>query len=210
MNRIVFAFLFLVSIILCLQVQAQEDSTALANQQKIMELRNRLDRLSVEEDGDETVRRLTDVIRQQSEIIQQQGDTIRLLTGKGTPEKVHYERNANIGKCDCIRVYYDLGRSTANYIKYPALDSIALLAKADPGLKIKLAGHADRRGNQAANEALALKRAVNLKNYLQRKYEIGVERILITSSGSREGIEEVTDPYLYHLNRRVEVSVLRE
>ena len=202
MSHIAIVLACVLGIALCVQAYAQ-DSATLANQRKILELKNRLNKLSGEDDDEEEVQRLNEIVRQQR-------DTIKWLTGKKPPEKIHYERHANVGKCDCIRIYYDLGKSTANYTKYPLLDSIALLAKSDESLLIKLAGHADWRGNHAANEALALKRAHDLKDYLQRKYHIDAERIVITSNGSREGIEEITDPYLLHLNRRVEVSVLRE
>lgn len=200
MSRIILGGLLIIVAVWCRQADAQ-DSAALVNQRKIEELKSRLDRLGG--NNEDEIRRLNGIIRQQR-------DTIRWLNGKKPPENVHYERNANVGKCDCIRIYYDLGKKTANYIKYPQLDSIALLARADQSLLIKLAGHADWRGNHAANEALALKRANDLKTYLQRKYQIEVERIVITSNGSREGIEEVTDPYLFHLNRRVEVSIVRQ
>ena len=202
MSHIAIALACILGVALCVQAYAQ-DSATLANQKKIAELKKRLGKLSGEEVTDDEVERLNDIIRQQR-------DTIKWLTGDKPPEQLHYERHANVGKCDCIRIYYDLGKNTANYTKYPLLDSIALLAAADQSLLIKLSGHADWRGNHEANEALALKRAHDLQAYLQRKYHISADRIVITSNGSRESIEEVTDPYLFHLNRRVEVSILRE
>jgi outer membrane protein OmpA-like peptidoglycan-associated protein len=200
MSRIACALVGLIVIGLCVQAHAQNSAT-LANQQKIRELKSRLNKLSGDDDGE--VPRLNEIIRQQR-------DTIKWLKGNKPPEQLHYERHANVGKCDCIRIYYDLDKNTANYARYPLLDSIALLAKADESLLIKLEGHADWRGNHNADETLALKRAHDLKTYLQHKYQISPDRIVVTSNVNREAIEEVTDPNLVHLSRRVEVSILRQ
>jgi outer membrane protein OmpA-like peptidoglycan-associated protein len=205
MSRTILAFALLFMSASCIHVYAQENPS-LANKKKIEELKARLARLD-DVDGDKSsaeTQRLEQVIRQQR-------DTIAWLESRmSSSERSRYESSGISGGCNCIRVYYDLGEHTADYARYPELDSIALVAKVDQSLIVKVVGHADWRGNQSANEVLALKRAQDLRLYLGRKYRIGLDRIVTAGDSRRETAEEAADPNVLHLNRRVEISVIRQ
>jgi outer membrane protein OmpA-like peptidoglycan-associated protein len=139
--------------------------------------------------------------------VQRLRDSLKILTDKliTRSENPLIVRNSYSGDCACTRIYYALAEHVANYSKYPELDSIAERLKNDPSLKLRIEGHADKRGNQQANTVLALKRANNLKAHFIRTYNIEEMRITTEGFGSNVQINEITDPYLYHLNRRVEV-----
>lgn len=91
----------------------------------------------------------------------------------------------------------------------PEIDSIASLIKADKDLRLMLVGHADRSGSAALNRSLALQRALDLKKYFIRHYEIEEQGIATKSRGYDEHIKEITDPYLSHLDRRVDIFLVR-
>lgn len=191
--------LFVIAACICLHLQAYgQDSISYSNKKKIEELRSRIDKLyTMENNCDSLVLKL-------KQLIGQQEDSIKLLANKlSTASEGGY--NGFGGNSN--RIYYDVEKVKANYSSYLFLDSIASVLKKDPSLTIKLVGHADKTGPEAFNKRLSLRRAENLKNYLLNKYHLSPDKIVAEGKGSSESIKGITDPYLFHLNRRVEVFV---
>jgi len=190
---------FLITVLVCVfQMEASgQDSIAASNQKRIEDLRARVSRLS-NESTDSLILMLRQAVRQQR-------DSLTALARVVD----HYEGAARqfsySAACDCNRIYYGLDRYEANYPAYPELDSIALLLRNTSSLRLKLVGHADNSGTARINEALALKRAENLKTYLMKRYELSSDRIITEGRGSADNIRGIKDPYLHHLNRRVEI-----
>jgi len=195
-----FYVLVMVASICFYQSACGQDSITYSNKKKIEELRSRIDKLyAMENNCDSLAFKLKQVLNQQQ-------DSIRLLTAK-LNAGVNSSESSLIGG-NSKRIYYDLENVKANYSAYPFLDSIASFIKKDPLLTIKLVGHADRTGTEAFNQQLSLRRAESLKSYLLNKYHLASDKIITEGHGSQEPINEITDPYLFHLNRRVEVILL--
>jgi outer membrane protein OmpA-like peptidoglycan-associated protein len=180
-----------------------QDSVSIANQKKIKELRARLNRIVMTEDSDDS---LVSGLRL---IISSQQDSIRWLKQIISQNKLWgSEDGIPLSNCHCLRVYYRLGRHQANYSRYPELDSLVMQLKKNLTLKLKLVGHADKSGSESYNYLLSRRRAEDMKAYLVGKYQIGPDRITAESKGSSEHIRALTDPYLFHLDRRVEAYII--
>ncbi len=67
------------------------------------------------------------------------------------------------------------------------LDEIVAVLKAHPYISVDLAGHTDPRAPQAYNQALGLRRATSVRNYLLRK-GIAPQRMTIRSMSFRNGL----------------------
>jgi outer membrane protein OmpA-like peptidoglycan-associated protein len=176
------------------------------NKSKIEELKARLERLAEEDSNADDVDLVMQLLRDDVKRLRDSVEWLKqVIASRGSNSMV--VRNSYSGDCSCTRIYYALAQHTANYSNYPELDSIANRLKVDENVKVRIAGHADKRGNQQANTVLALKRAQNLKDYLVKKYKIDADRIKTEGFGSNVQINEITDPYLFHLNRRVEIYI---
>lgn len=184
-----------------LQAYAQ-DSVYLFNQKRIEDLRARVSKLS---DDDGSTDSLIIMLKQ---VIRQQRDSLKLLSDALSMYEIQARRFGYSRSCNCYRIYYGLEKEEANYAAYTELDSLALLMLDNHAMQLKLVGHADKSGTASFNHALALKRAVNLKAYLVRKHHLTPDRIAVEERGSNEHITGISDPYLFHLNRRVEVFLV--
>lgn len=173
-----------------------QDSLNQANQKKIEELKARIDKLySINNNPDSLIQHL-------KEVISQQRDSIQKLT-------VIVKEKTQLNPCNCTWIYYDLGKSRTNYSNYPELDSIVSRLREDPSLQVKLVGHADKTGTETLNQRLSQQRAQHLKEYLVSRYKISSKKILIEGRGSKEPIKGNTDPNLFHMDRRVEVHIMK-
>jgi outer membrane protein OmpA-like peptidoglycan-associated protein len=89
-----------------------------------------------------------------------------------------------------------------------ALDRLAAEFKNDPGLRVKIIGHADNSGTPAHNERLALARAERLASALKER-DVPRSRITTVSAGSRYPLADNATPEGRAVNRRVEVLLER-
>jgi OOP family OmpA-OmpF porin len=89
---------------------------------------------------------------------------------------------------------------------YPELDLVVSFLKANPSVKIELAGHTDNRGIPAQNVKLSQARAEKVKEYLVSK---GVEgkRVSGKGYGGAKPIANNEDEETRKLNRRVEFVI---
>jgi len=88
---------------------------------------------------------------------------------------------------------------------FPALDQLATELKAQPTLKIRVAGHTDRIGEPEKNQALSEQRAEAVKAYLV-KTGVAAERISTVGYGDSRPLYPSPDAR----NRRVEVEAQKE
>jgi outer membrane protein OmpA-like peptidoglycan-associated protein len=102
-------------------------------------------------------------------------------------------------------VHFALDKSTLSPASIRVLADIVRVLKAHPTISIDLAGHTDPRAPQAYNQALGLRRAVTVRNYLL-KHGISPQRMTIRSFGfsQRRSNERGVQPYA--LDRRVELE----
>jgi outer membrane protein OmpA-like peptidoglycan-associated protein len=100
-------------------------------------------------------------------------------------------------------VHFALDKSYISPTSIPVLTEIVRVLKANPYISVDLAGHTDPRAPQAYNQALGLRRAISIRNYL-RKQGISPQRMTIRSLGfsKRQSNERGVQPYA--LDRRVE------
>lgn len=68
-----------------------------------------------------------------------------------------------------------------------------------------LVGHADRSGSAALNPLTCPSAGTGSEKVLIRHYEIEEQGIATKSRGYDEHIKEITDPFLSHPDRRVDI-----
>jgi outer membrane protein OmpA-like peptidoglycan-associated protein len=100
-------------------------------------------------------------------------------------------------------VHFALDKSTISPRSILLLTEVVRVLKANPEISVDLAGHTDPRAPQAYNQALGMRRAVAIRNYLL-KQGISPQRLTIRSFGysNRRSNERGVQPYA--LDRRVE------
>lgn len=85
-------------------------------------------------------------------------------------EDARYEVNftlASINKPNVIdNIFYDFDKATLRPESRTALDSMAQVLRDNPGVTIELAAHTDRKGTEAYNMDLSLRRAQSVIDYL--------------------------------------------
>lgn len=102
-------------------------------------------------------------------------------------------------------------QSTPNILpgSYEELEMVVDLMKHNPTMKIRVDGHTDNRGVPKHNLRLSKARAKAVEEYL---IEQGIERKRISRKGfgGSKPIADNDDPELRKLNRRVEITILKE
>ncbi|MEJ1965460.1 MAG: OmpA family protein [Gammaproteobacteria bacterium] len=102
-------------------------------------------------------------------------------------------------------VYFSFGRADIRKQSEPVLAEIAAILKANPQWKLRIDGHTDGVGNDAANLDLSKRRAAAVKAALVGRYGIDASRL--TTGGYGESSPKATNetPEGRALNRRVEL-----
>ncbi len=101
------------------------------------------------------------------------------------------------------KVHFALDKSYLSPATTKLLDEIVQVLQANPSISVDLAGHTDPRAPQAYNQALGIRRATSVRNYLLRK-GISTNRMTIRSASfnNRATTGQGVNPYA--LDRRVE------
>lgn len=103
-------------------------------------------------------------------------------------------------------VLFEQGKTTMLPQSYPELDLVVSFLKANPTVKIELAGHTDNRGIPAQNVKLSQARVEKVKDYLVSK-GISRKRIAGKGYGGARPIANNDDEEARKLNRRVEFVI---
>lgn len=103
-------------------------------------------------------------------------------------------------------VLFEQGKTTLLSQSYPELDLVIAFLKANPKVRIELAGHTDNRGIPGQNLKLSQARVEKVKSYLVSK---GVEKKRITGKGygGAHPIASNDSEETRLLNRRVEFTI---
>jgi peptidoglycan-associated lipoprotein len=103
-------------------------------------------------------------------------------------------------------INFDYDQAAVRQADQETLDRKAAILIANPGVRLRIAGHADERGSDEYNLALGNRRAAAAKRYLENK---GVEgsRIEIVSYGEERPLNPGSDETAYAQNRRDEFEV---
>ena len=103
-------------------------------------------------------------------------------------------------------INFDYDQASVRSADQETLDRKAAILIANPGVKLRISGHADERGSDEYNLALGNRRAAAAKRYLENK---GVEgsRIEVVSYGEERPLNPGSDETAYAQNRRDEFEV---
>jgi outer membrane protein OmpA-like peptidoglycan-associated protein len=91
---------------------------------------------------------------------------------------------------------------------YPALDTVAVLLKNDPQLRVEVVGHTDSRGEAKENQALSEQRADSVAQYMEQA-GIDAGRIQVRALGASQPVAGNDTATGRARNRRVEIVVVR-
>jgi peptidoglycan-associated lipoprotein len=103
-------------------------------------------------------------------------------------------------------INFDYDQAVVRPADQATLDRKAVILVANPGVKIKISGHADERGSDEYNLALGNRRAAAAKRYLEGKGVDG-SRIEVVSYGEERPLNPGSDESAYAQNRRDEFEV---
>jgi len=104
-----------------------------------------------------------------------------------------------------LRINFDFNKWNVKKIYYPEIKNVAEVLKANPHLKIEVAGHTDNIGSAKYNLWLSKKRAEAVKNILVNVYKVNPNRIVAKGYGEKYPLVPNTTSTNRALNRRVEI-----
>jgi peptidoglycan-associated lipoprotein len=103
-------------------------------------------------------------------------------------------------------IYFDYDASDIRGDAKSALDAKLPVLRANPGLQIRISGHADERGSDQYNDALGQRRAAQTRRYLTDN-GIDAARIAIVSYGEQRPATSGADENAWSRNRRAEFEI---
>lgn len=108
------------------------------------------------------------------------------------------------GKLVSYGIYFDVNSDKLKPQSAGTLKEIAGILTENPDLKIRIVGHTDADGNDAANLDLSKRRAAAVKNALVAAYSMEATRIETDGKGEKEPVAPNDNGTNKALNRRVE------
>jgi outer membrane protein OmpA-like peptidoglycan-associated protein len=125
---------------------------------------------------------------------------IRIATGlPDTRNKLLTE-----GKLVSYGIYFDVNKDVVKPESYATLKSIAEVMKENPDIKVRIVGHTDSDGADAANLDLSKRRAMAVKQELVKSFGIDAARLDTDGKGEAQPVERNDNATNKALNRRVE------
>ena len=112
------------------------------------------------------------------------------------------------GKLVTYGIYFDVNKDVVKPDSYSTLKSIAGILTENPDVKIKIVGHTDSDGADAANLDLSKRRGASVKNELVKNFGIEASRLESDGLGETQPIAPNDTPANKALNRRVELLKL--
>jgi len=108
------------------------------------------------------------------------------------------------GKLVTYGIYFDSNSDKIMPESYGTLKGIATILNENPGVKVKIFGHTDSDGNDAANLDLSKRRAASVKNELSKNFAIDASRMETDGKGESDPVAPNDNLTNKALNRRVE------
>jgi len=84
-----------------------------------------------------------------------------------------------------------------------------MILKEHPEIRVEIGGHTDAGGSEKANQAISEKRALSAKKYLQDKFNIPSDQMVIKGYGSSRPIADEKTKEGRLKNRRVEFRIIK-
>jgi len=108
------------------------------------------------------------------------------------------------GKLVTYGIYFDVNRDEVKPESYGTLKDIAAVLNENPEVKVKIVGHTDSDGADAANTDLSKRRAASVKAELIRVFAVNGDRLSADGLGESQPVAPNDTPSNKALNRRVE------
>ena len=108
------------------------------------------------------------------------------------------------GKLITYGIYFDVNKDVVKPESYGTLKEIAAILNEVPDVKVKIVGHTDSDGADAANLDLSKRRAASVKNELVKSFGVNGDRLVTDGAGEGQPVAANDTPANKALNRRVE------
>jgi outer membrane protein OmpA-like peptidoglycan-associated protein len=108
------------------------------------------------------------------------------------------------GRLVSYGIYFDVNKDVVKPESYGTLKEIAAALTDNPGVRVKIIGHTDSDGADAANLDLSKRRADAVKNELAKSFGIDASRFETEGAGESKPVAPNDTPVNKALNRRVE------
>jgi OmpA-OmpF porin, OOP family len=108
------------------------------------------------------------------------------------------------GKLVTHGILFDVNSDKIKPESYGTLKDIAAVLTQNADVKVKIVGHTDSDGDDAKNLDLSKRRAVSVKNELNKSFGIDASRLETDGKGETQAIAPNDSPSNKALNRRVE------
>lgn len=108
------------------------------------------------------------------------------------------------GKLVSYGIYFDVNKDVVKPESYGTLKEIATILNEVPDVKVKIVGHTDSDGQDAANLDLSKRRAASVKAELVKSFGVNGERLETDGMGENQNLAPNDTPSNKALNRRVE------
>lgn len=108
------------------------------------------------------------------------------------------------GKLVTYGIYFDVNKDVVKPESYGTLKDIARVLNEVPEVKVKIVGHTDSDGQDAANLDLSKRRAASVKAELTKSFQVNGDRLITDGMGESQPVAPNNTPVNKALNRRVE------
>ena len=108
------------------------------------------------------------------------------------------------GKLVTYGIYFDVNKDVVKPESYGTLKEIASILNEVPDVKVKIIGHTDSDGADAANLDLSKRRAASIKAELVKSFIVNGDRLVTDGMGETKPVAPNDTPINKALNRRVE------
>jgi outer membrane protein OmpA-like peptidoglycan-associated protein len=108
------------------------------------------------------------------------------------------------GKLVSYGIYFDVNKDVVKPESYGTLKGIADVLQANPDVRVKIVGHTDSDGADAANLDLSKRRGASVKNELVKSFGIDASRLESDGLGETKPVAPNDTPANKAMNRRVE------
>lgn len=116
------------------------------------------------------------------------------------------ERGRAVSADLAAMINFDYDQAVVRSTDQETLDRKAAILVANPGVRLRIAGHADERGSDEYNLALGNRRAAAAKRYLENK-GVDASRLEVVSYGEERPLNPGNDETAYAQNRRDEFEI---
>ena len=106
-------------------------------------------------------------------------------------------------------VYFEPNKTNITPAAAKELDRDGMILKENPDIKVEIGGHTDSGGSDKANQVISEKRAQSVKKYLEDKFNISENRLVVKGYGSKKPIADNQSTEGRAKNRRVEFKIIR-